>query len=161
MALVLDGADHLHFAGGTVKSPASAAQKSVIEEASLAFWDAWLKDDPNSEALLDEASLSREGAWRMTTGERGSLGSSFGFRHSSFLSPRRDVTNGCQPPDRIFLQDESLARRSLLGQAVGEYAHPANGCLHLSFGQESRVWSSSVDRVKKGLRTLAMPPPAR
>lgn len=61
VCVVLEGADHLHFAGGTVKSPASEAQKSVIEEATLAFWDAWLKGDAGSEALLEGAALSRDG----------------------------------------------------------------------------------------------------
>ena len=61
ICVVLEGTDHLHFAGGTVKSPASDAQKGAVEDATLAFWDAWLKDDAGAEALLDEAALSREG----------------------------------------------------------------------------------------------------
>ena len=61
VCVVLEGADHLHFAGGTVKSPASAAQKGAVEDATLAFWDTWLKGDSQAEALIDEAVLSREG----------------------------------------------------------------------------------------------------
>ena len=40
--LVVDGADHLSFAGGTSSSPAREAQKALVEEATLAFWDGWL-----------------------------------------------------------------------------------------------------------------------
>ena len=69
VCVVLEGADHLHFAGGTVKSPASEAQKSVVEEATVAFWNAWLKDDASSELLLEESALSSGGV-RVTVERR-------------------------------------------------------------------------------------------
>jgi predicted dienelactone hydrolase len=61
LLLVLGGADHMSFAGGTVQRPASEAQKALVEEATLAFWEAWLGGDPRALTLLQPASLERDG----------------------------------------------------------------------------------------------------
>jgi dienelactone hydrolase len=67
--VVLEGADHLHFAGGTVKSPATEAMKAAVEEATLSFWRAWLEGEVGAEARIDERVLSREGL-RVTVEKR-------------------------------------------------------------------------------------------
>ncbi len=59
--LVIEGAEHLTFSGGTAFKPVSAPMERAIEEASLAFWDAELRADDRARALLQPASLSAEG----------------------------------------------------------------------------------------------------
>jgi len=59
--VVIAGAEHLTFSGGRPFKKVSPAMERVIEEASLAFWDAELNGDARAKALLQPAALEREG----------------------------------------------------------------------------------------------------
>src|SRR5690606_38334092 len=53
--LVLEGGDHMVFTGSRgqlAENPLRQPQEDIIKILSLAFWDAWLKDDERARAWL-------------------------------------------------------------------------------------------------------------
>ncbi len=59
--IVIEGAEHMSFAGGLPFHRVPAPMQRAIEEATLSFWDAELKGDTRARALLQPAALESEG----------------------------------------------------------------------------------------------------
>ncbi len=62
MLVLLTGGDHMVFSGrqevGGAPRPNDARHRQIILAASLAWWDAWLKDDPKALAYLHDGGLA-------------------------------------------------------------------------------------------------------
>lgn len=62
MLVLLTGGDHMVFSGrqevGGAPRPNDARHREIILAASLAWWDAWLKDDPKALAWLRDGGLA-------------------------------------------------------------------------------------------------------
>ena len=62
MLVLLTGGDHMVFSGrqevGGAPRPNDARHRQIILAASLAWWDAWLKDDPRALAYLHDGGMA-------------------------------------------------------------------------------------------------------
>lgn len=62
MLVLLTGGDHMVFSGrqevGAPARPNDARHRQIILAAALAWWDAWLKDDPTALAYLHDGGLA-------------------------------------------------------------------------------------------------------
>ncbi len=59
--IVIEGAEHMSFAGGVPFHRVPPPMQRAIEEATLSFWDAELKGDARAKSLLQPSALESEG----------------------------------------------------------------------------------------------------
>ena len=75
MLVLLTGGDHMVFSGrqevGAAPRPRDDRYRQIILAASLAWWDAWLKDDPKAKAWLSDGGLAGYAGADATVRERG------------------------------------------------------------------------------------------
>lgn len=75
MLVLLTGGDHMVFSGrqevGGPPRPLDARHRLIIKAASLAWWDAWLKDDPRAKTWLKDGGMSGFAAADATVSWRG------------------------------------------------------------------------------------------
>lgn len=75
MLVLLTGGDHMVFSGrqevGGAPRPNDARHRQIILAASLAWWDAWLKDDPKALAWLRDGGLAQFAGADATVSARG------------------------------------------------------------------------------------------
>ena len=75
MLVLLTGGDHMVFSGrqevGGAPRPHDARHREIILAASLAWWDAWLKDDPQALAFLQDGGMAGFAGADATVGWRG------------------------------------------------------------------------------------------
>jgi predicted dienelactone hydrolase len=61
--LIVDGADHMVFAGDTRKLPAETAMQARVAAVTTLWWRRWLLGDERAEAALKRPALARADAW--------------------------------------------------------------------------------------------------
>jgi len=75
MLVLLTGGDHMVFSGrqevGGPPRPLDDRHRAIIKAASLAWWDAWLKDDPRAQAWLTDGGMAGFAGADATVRERG------------------------------------------------------------------------------------------
>lgn len=75
MLVLLTGGDHMVFSGrqevGGAPRPKDDRHRAIIKAAALAWWDAWLKDDPAALAYLRDGGMAAFAGADATVGWRG------------------------------------------------------------------------------------------